>query len=330
MKKLLLTTALVAVAFSNNSFAEIKVSGNIESTYSSISYDLAASQVTGSAALGSEANVSFTGTKDLSNGMKVNGAIRIEDKTSAFGIDQKEIGIAAGNFRVHVGTDTGANISENNVASVGQQAEDVFGGLSGMIAPVGQFGVGGHDEEHIGVSYSTPFGGLHVNYAPSNNATAGLGANSVSDSGGSIVEYVFTGDLGVKGLSVRLGQIDANSANGSGSDTEEKLIGATYSYGKAKVGFTQRDFDDANSTVEKDQAKSYSIAYAVAPNLSVSFERLETSKLGQTRDEVLDVLGVSYNLGGLGIEAYYGQAEDVGGAANADADAFQLRTVFAY
>ena len=51
MKKLLLTTALVAVAFSNNSFAEIKVSVNIESTYSSISYDQAASQVTGSAAL---------------------------------------------------------------------------------------------------------------------------------------------------------------------------------------------------------------------------------------------------------------------------------------
>jgi hypothetical protein len=326
MKKLLLTTALVAVAFSNSSFAEVKVSGEIEQTYTSYSYDATASKVTGSAAIGSEANVKFEGSKDIA-GAKVNAAIRLENKGATTAVDQKELGVTIGNFKAHVGIDTGATIDGNMVAHVGQQAEDVMA-FSGQIADVNMSSFQAHDKEHVGLSYKSPVGSFAVNYAPSNSAS--LNANAVTDAGGSAIEYVFTGDLGVKGLSVKVGQQDTNSDNGSASDAKEKFYGATYTYGQVKVGYSDRSYDLDGSTVELDGSKSYSIAFAATPTLSVSFERLDTKKKGTAIEEELNLLGVSYNLGGLGLEAYYGTAKDLGGSSGADAEAFQLRTVFAY
>jgi hypothetical protein len=326
MKKLLLTTAMVAVAFSNNSFAEMKISGSLEQTYTSYSFDRAVDEVLGSAAIGSESNLSFTGSKAVAGGT-VNGAIRIEDKGSTLNVDQKELGFTVGNFKAHVGIDTGATIVGNMVAHVGQQAEDVFAGLTGELGADGLSAFSAHDKEHVGISYKSPVGSFAVNYAPSNAER--IGANAATDNGGSATEYVFTGNLGVKGLDVKIGQQDSNSAHGSASDQEEKFYGATYSYGQVKVGYSLRDFDDKAINVENDKSTSTSIAFAVSPNLSVAFERLETSKIGST-DEELDILGVSYNLGGLGIEAYYGMADNIGGTPGKEADAFQLRTVFAY
>ena len=326
MKKLLLTTALVAVAFSNNSFAEVKVSGEIEQTYTSYSYDKATSKINGSAAIGSEANVKFVGSKDIA-GAKVNASIRLENKGATTGVDQKELGVTVGNFKAHVGIDTGTTIDGNMVAHVGQQAEDVMA-FSGQMAAVSMSPFPAHDREHVGLSYNSPVGSFAVNYAPDSSASNGV--NKTTDVGGSAIEYVFTGDLGVKGLSVKVGQQETNSDNGSANDAKEKFYGATYTYGQVQVGYSDRSYDLDGSTTELDGSKSYSIAFAATPNLSVSFERLDTKQKGTAIEEELNLLGVSYNLGGLGLEAYYGTANDLGGSSGADAEAFQLRTVFAY
>jgi len=328
MKKLLLTSAIVAVAFSSSSFAEVKISGEIEQTWTSHSYEPTGSKVNGSNAIGSEANVKFTGEKELTNGAKVNAAIRAENQGSIFRVDQKELGITIGGFKAHVGIDTGSTIDGNMVVHVGQQSEDVMAGPTALLAKATHSKFSAHDKEHIGFSFKNDMGELALNYAPSNNTSNG--PSSITDAGASATEIVFTGSLGVKGLAIKVGQQDTGSDNGSGSDEKEKFYGATYSIGKAKVGYSNRSFDREGTAVEIDNSNSYSVAYAVSDNLSVAVERLDTKEKGTANEEELTLIGVSYNLGGLGIEAYYGQAKDIGGASGADSDAVQLRTVFAY
>ena len=64
--KLLLSTALVgSLVASSITFAETKVTGNLEQTYSAVSYDLAADKTQGGNALGAEVNIGLTGKKAL-------------------------------------------------------------------------------------------------------------------------------------------------------------------------------------------------------------------------------------------------------------------------
>ena len=100
--------------------------------------------------------------------------------------------------------------------------------------------------------------------------------------------------------------------------------------GKFTVGYSDRDFDDETSTTEIDSVKNISAGFNISDNVSVAIERMTPSQIGQAVDEELTLLGVSYNMGGLGVEAYYGTASDLGGVSGADGKSYQLRTVFAY
>ena len=340
MKKLLLTTALAAVALSGTSFAEIKITGNLEESITSHSYDKAADQHKGTSAIGSEANVAFSGSKTLTNGLVVSGAIRLENKGATTGVDQKSFKITSGNFSTELGIDTGSNIDGNMVATVGQQAEDVMGGFhtttgyatnqSNLKASINTMA---HDREHIGFEYNAGIAKISLNYAP--DLTATNGANAVTDAGGSALEYLVAGSFGVPGLNAKIGRQvttadDTSKAGTAGGDKKETLIGATYTMGKFTVGYSTRDNDDETSTTEVDTVKNISVGFNVSDNVSVAVERMTASKIGQAVDEELTLLGVSYNMGGLGVEAYYGTASDLGGVSGADGKSYQLRTIFAY
>lgn len=331
MKKLLLTTALAAVALSGTSFAEIKITGNLEESITSHSYDKAADQHKGTSAIGSEANVAFSGSKTLTNGLVVSGAIRLENKGATTGVDQKSFKITSGNFSTELGIDTGSNIDGNMVATVGQQTEDAIA-LSGKIGNA-SLNTMAHDREHIGFEYNAGIAKISLNYAP--DLTATNGANAVTDAGGSALEYLVAGSFGVPGLNAKIGRQvttadDTSKAGTAGGDKKETLIGATYTMGKFTVGYSTRDNDDETSTTEVDTVKNISVGFNVSDNVSVAVERMTASKIGQAVDEELTLLGVSYNMGGLGVEAYYGTASDLGGVSGADGKSYQLRTIFAY
>jgi hypothetical protein len=329
MKKLLATTALAAVALSGVSFAEIKVSGSIEQTITSTSFDKAADEVSGGTTIGSEVNLGISGSKTLDNGMVVSSAFRLENNGAAKApnVDQKSLKITNGNFAVELGIDTGDNITGNVVANVGQQAEDMsFGadkwGADSLSAS------DTHDLEHIGLSYNTSGGKFTVNYSP--DSSASQATNSHIETGKSSTEFVFNGSLGVPGLAVKVGRQTTESVISTAGDVKEDVIGAMYKYGKFAVAYTDRSQDDDTVATEKDNVKSYSVSYNVADNVSVAYERMETSTIGQANDEEIDHFGISYNMGGLGIEAYFAQISNIAGDSTRDADTMQLRTVFAY
>lgn len=330
MKKLLLTTALAAVAISGSAYSEIKVSGEIVQTITSQSYDKATSQVNGSSAIGSEANVKFSGSKALTNGMTVGAAIRMEDKGGSFSVDQKAFNLSQGGFKVELGIDTGSSTDGNLVANVGQQAEDM--GITTSIIKA-NVGTAAHDREHIGFSYKADMGEFTVNYSPS--LASSVQESTTTDTGGSALEYVYQGGLGVEGLTVKIGQQVTKAANdsasgASGGEKTETVMGVMYKMGKVALAYTDRDMDDDTITTEISSVKSASVSYNVSDNLSVSIERAEATQLTKASKEKATLIGVGYNMGGLGLEAYYMTSDSIAGTSGNDGNTVQLRTVFGF
>lgn len=335
MKKLLTTTALVGMLASSVAIAETKVTGSIEQAWNSIS--VGGTGTTGASALGQESNVKISGSKDLSNGLKLSGFIQLESNDDDTKNDATSIKVSSGAFSVEVGVDTGQHIHSNINPRVDDNPFDSLGttGDDGMIRAQA------HDKQHIGFAYKTSVGSFAVNYAPS-GAGADLAAGSTTDSGGSIREYSFSGNLGVDGLKVLIGQetIEANDGDVTTAGTleeTEKVISFSYGQGPWAVGYTHRTFDDgdsASATNSIDRVTAISATYAINETLSIGVERLtgEFEDGAALKDEETTAFTVGYNLGGLGISFMYTETDHVKGAstANDNQEAFQIRTVYSF
>jgi hypothetical protein len=323
MKKLLTTTAIASVALAGAAMSEIKISGSIEQTYNSNSFDAAASQVNGSSAIGSETNLKVSSSKELDNGMTASGAFRSENGS----IDHKSFKLSSGGFAVELGIDTGTNITGDIIPTVADQTHD-FMKHSGIDATDSLIGADAHDKEHIGISYKSDAGTFAVNYAPDTSASNN-GSSSVTDGGGSAMEYVFAGSLGIDGLKVKVGQQTTESTNTSSGDITEKTYQASYTMGQFSAGVALRDLDDETITTEKSASEAIAVSYAVNDQISVSYEMRTTETDGATKDEEASAFSVGYNLGGLAVVANIGEVENIGGATG-NGDAFQLRTVYKF
>ena len=324
MKKLLTTTAIASVALAGAAMSEIKVSGSIEQTYNSISYDQAASQVNGQAAIGSETNLKVSSSSELDNGMTASGAFRSENGS----IDHKSFKLSSGGFSVELGIDTGANITGDIIPTVADQTHD-FLKHTDVAATDSLISADAHDKEHIGFAYKSDVGTIAMNYAP-DTAASNNGSSSVTDGGGSAIEYVFSGSLGVDGLNVKVGQQTTESANTTSGDITETTYQASYTMGQFSAGFAIRDADDETTTTEKSGSEAFAISYAVNDQISVSYEDRTTEKDGASADEEAKALSIGYNLGGLAIVANIGEIDNIGTTAGENGEAFQLRTVYKF
>jgi hypothetical protein len=330
MRKLLTTTAIASVALAGAAIAEVKVSGSIEQTINSNSYDKATEQHKGSTAIGSETNLTVSSSKELDNGMTVSGSFRMENTT----IDHKSFKISSGGFAMELGIDTGTNITGDILPTVADQTHDFMkhtsnGGTTVLMAD-SLIGGDAHDREHIGFSYKTDAGTFAINYAPDDSA-ANNSSSAVTDAGGSALEYVFAGGLGVDGLNVKVGQQKSESDTTSDGDITEKTYQASYTYGQFSVGAAIRDLDDETSTTEKSKSNAYAVSYAVNDQISISYEDRTTETDSTTdKDEEAKAFSVGYNLGGLAIVANYGTVDNMGGASGENGEAFQLRSVYKF
>jgi len=330
MRKLLTTTAIASVALAGAAVAEMKISGSIEQTINSNSYDKAADQHKGSTAIGSETNLAVSSSKELDNGMTVSGGFRLENST----IDHKSFKLSSGAFSVELGIDTGTNITGDILPTVADQTHDFMkhtsNGGTTVLMTDSLSGGDAHDREHIGFSYKADAGTFAINYAPDDSA-ANNGSSKVTDGGGSALEYVFAGSLGVDGLNVKVGQQTSESDSTTDGDKTEKTYQASYTYGQFSAGFAMRDMDDETSTTEKSESEAFAVSYAVSDQVSISYED-RTTKTDDTsdKDEEAKSFSVGYNLGGLAIVANYGQVDNMGGASGENGEAFQLRSVYKF
>ena len=332
MKKLLTTTALVAlVASSTASLAETKIKGSIEQTMISTSYDLATDNHKGTTAIGQETNLDISSSKDLTNGWNLSGGFRIENGA----VDSSTIKLSQGAFSIHTGADTGSNIHSNINPRVGESYYDVLSGEAasdGFNTSVNTVGdKQAHDVQHIGVEFSAAMGKVFVNYAPDSTATIAASGGAVADGGSSITEIGFQGSLGVAGLNLLVGTEEIKGDN-TASDVQNDVLSVSYTTGPVGVGFTVRSKDDGSvSTSAAEETNVYSIAYAISKDVSVSYENSTVKFEGSTKtDAEYDQVSIGYNFGGLGVSLDYVQADNVAGAATDDRDAIQIRTVYAF
>jgi hypothetical protein len=330
--KMLITTALVSsVAFSQAVIAETKITGNVETTYSSFSNDLADDQIESRSGFGMETNIGVTHKKTLSNGMILSAGMNLEtgnDPDAQATSDVGYVEVASGNFSVHVGQDYGNNLNVIGIPTVGDHYFDVIAGLGEVIASTANdLGEEAHDALHIGLAQKFSGGVAYVNYAPSSAKNDNSGDSAVVDDGGSILE------IGVKakvaGASIFLAQQTDQQKDESESEDDhvQRLYSISYSIDKFSAGVSKRTTDNGEASNSDTDMMSYGVTYSVADNISLGVQIGNTDEDGKNADEEVQMISAGYNLGGLGIEFSYAQVDNIGGVRGTDGDAFQIRTL---
>ena len=326
MKKLLATTAIVSVSLASAALAETKVSGSIEQTFNSISYDKASEQVSGTDSLGQETNVTFSSSKELDNGMTLDGAFRLEDSA----IDMSMMKFKGENVAFTIGADTGQTIATTINPRVGDEAW----GVTAAAATDGLSGYSAHDKQHIGVDFGAGGMNFNVNYAPSNNGISS-GDSSKTDAGGSATEMLIKGSI-MDGVNFLVGQEKIEAANSGGSEETEKTYQVSYSAGQFALGASIRDFDDGDSTATAgttDEVTYLTATYAVNDQVSLGIQHTVAESEGtgtSAKDEETLGLSLAYNLGPIGLEVMYAETDNLAHSNADDVEAVQIRTVYKF
>jgi predicted porin len=312
-------------ALSSAAIAEMKISGSIEQTWKSASYDTSNSAANntqkGSNALGQETNVKFSGSKDLANGLKTSGHLNLEDSA----IDSTAINIGNDSFTVTFGVDTNNTINTTIIPRVGDDEHTVAGATVSTTDGLSSYSA--HDKQHVGLTANVGKGAIVLNYAPSSAGVA-EGDSSVADSGGSATEISYSGEV-MPGLKVLVGQQVTEAANGS-NDATERTYQFAYTNGAFGVGYAHRSFDDKASAAEVGKVAVASVSFAASDALSFSVSRAQTDTDGDADQEEITVFGVGYDLGGLAVTAQYAETKNIGAVAGDDGESFQVRTVYAF
>jgi len=325
--KLLLTTAIASgMMISTAAISDVKVSGDIEQTYRSVSYDLAASQIEGGAGLGAETNIAITYTGSLDNGLSIKAGSVLEDGVA----DTEFLTIGGETVSVTFGQDTGNNLSSTVVPHISDQDGTLYGAVNSgtAIKFKNQYGSIAHDKRHVSLDASAAGGTFTVRYSPSTDANR-ASDSGVDTSGGSALEVLYAGSLGVEGLKVQLGMETDYQENESGTTDDAKLtkFGAAYNFGQISVGADRMVYDSGATSNSDTTMSRFAAVFAASDAIKIGARYTKTDVDGSNADEKMKTLEIGYNLGGLGIELSVGQVENVGASsANGDADVYQLRT----
>ena len=324
--KLLLTTAIASgVMISTAAISDVKISGDIEQTYKSMSYDLATSKIEGGAGLGAETNIAITYTGSLDNGISVKAGSVLEDGVA----DTEFLTLGGEVVSLTFGQDTGNNLSSTVVPHISDQDGTLYGAVNSgtAIKFKNQYGSIAHDKRHVSLDANAAGGTFTVRYSPSTDANR-ASDSGIDTSGGSALEVLYAGSLGVEGLKVQLGMETDYQENESGTTDDAKLtkIGASYNFGQVSVGADRMVYDSGATSNSDTTMDRIAAVFAASDQVRVGARYTKTDVDGSTADEKMKTLEVGYNLGGLGIELSVGQIENVGAAsANGDADVYQIR-----
>jgi hypothetical protein len=322
MKKLLTTTAMVSALISGAAFAEVKVGGNVEWTYNSISSDRTTDKIDDVSGFGQEENININYTGKVDN-LTLKAGIGIEDGGSDFGYTSLT---TAGGTTILWGFDSGPNSQAVFVPLAGDSLHDIAdvaginyeGEKAGAARAV-------HDANHISIAQSFENGSVYFNYAPSRENSSG--DSLVTDAGGSAMEI--GANLKFQGLSLVIGQEThkQDSDSETTNDITDRVVAVSYNFGQFAAGVQRRDVDLGTTSNPDETHDTLGITYAVSDKLTLGFEGYNVEKDGATSDEEGMGITVGYKLGNMAIQASYAQIENVNHSAGNDADVIQIRTL---
>ena len=250
-KTMILTTALVSMlAVSAN--AELKIAGHIETTYGTIETPKTTGSVASNGmAVGQETKFEFIHTKDLIGGWT--SKLDMEVMEVGATVADTEITISNGNTSFFISKD-GGSIHDNNVVP------GAYNSLPGdntsnsdVDLALGTI----HGVENFGVAHKIDgIGKIELRYAPDTSSDGANGdkahGKTHTKNGGSGMEYGFSGNLGVDGLSVALSrsEVKQGAQNVSGTnDAESTMFGIAYNFGQFAVGYSHNKFEDKDGSL---------------------------------------------------------------------------------
>jgi hypothetical protein len=348
LNKLKTTTALVGALSiaATASYAETKITGDIEQTYISHSQDLAANKVDGSGGFGHETNLTLTSSKTLANGIKADFGYTLEQNGRVASSDTKYLTLSSGNFFVAVGEDFGDNLQSSVIPFVSDNFETI-GGSSGAGLSFDSHGSGittvagtatstnlnVHEYAHIAAGFKFDGGQATFRYAPNTSAGAddstinSATSNVTNSSSQSAIEYLVSGK--VQGVGYRLGKMQAEKdhSGSSGGKPDYTVYGLSYSMNGFTVAAERRNTDDGSTAATAEtKATQYGVAYATK-DFSAGIYMLKNDRDATALEEEAKMIQVGYNFGGLGFDVSYMQIENASFTSGRDADVWQIRTV---
>ena len=327
--KLLMSTAIASIALAGSAIAETKVHGNLEQTYRATSQ----AGNTSAAGFGAEYNIGLSSSKELDNGLKASYSFQLEDGAT----DAHNLTVGTDAVSVTIGRDTGKNLSGSAIPHVGDQAGTIVGTTGATLTNQGfASGTGNdvgmaHNYDHISIDFKVAGGTFTTRYAPGSGN--GTDTNEANDNGGTITEILYSGNLGVEGLKVLIGQGDEAADTLNHKDGQFRKAGVAYNFGQIAVGIERQEVESINTAAAQidNTSDKASVVFAASDNVSLGLQYVTTEKktggTAAAEDEKIIMAEIGYNFGGLGIQLQYADIENVGNAANSDEEAFQIRTI---
>jgi len=333
MKKLLITSALAgSLLVSASAFAEVKVKGYVETTIGGGDTP-ATSAVTGDGTtIGYETGVTFSGSKDLDNGMTMTTQATLEDSDFI----NQAIALKMGGNTLFIGNDYHGLDDKQTVPVVANTIED--GNKSLKVAYNNNAGTI-HSKSGIGLMNKSDYGTAAIYYVPKVT-----GDGSTRDSAPAAVEKVgsgtaigFQGSLGVEGLSVNASVTDKTTLSLDEKSITMKNIGVKYTLGMISVGVQSSKISDADfsETYEVGNESEYTsigatVALTDSISVGVQYANAEEAAGFAASDETTLSATVGYNLGGQVVTLQYTEVEDQKGVTGVDGDALELRIKSAF
>ena len=330
--KLLLTSALAgSLLVSASAFAETKITGSIEASWSGDSASTASGAQSGDG-IGMETQINISNSGDLNiGGMTYKAGFSIEADGGMDAYEGAYIRVMSGGTSVEVGQDAFQPLDGTATPRVSIDAASMDPNATNVISYTGQ--AGGDLTEHMGVGLAQVIDGIGkvgIWYARADQTAAAAGGNDgfVAVDAPSGVEYNFKGNLGVDGLTVLVGKSSENKGQGDAQKLEGEMYSVAYNFGQFAVGVARID-NETNTVGTETESDEIGVTYSVNDNMSVGLQYIKTdvttAGVAAADDETVVMASIGYNLGGIGMSINYADVESAGGATSADHEFFNIR-----
>jgi len=331
--RLLITTALGAVALAGVANAETKVTGSLDINYSATSSSTAADSTDG---WGRESQINVSNSGGLDNGIDYAAGFSFEfdgnGNGSAIADENLYIDFISGNTTLSVGQDHGQHTDSSAVPRVSINARSLS---TSTVAYTQGAGVGNDGAQHVkegmNVTLSQKFdgGNLSVRMSPEALQDGGGNDGATHGSEGGARDITFVGNLGVDGLNVNLQHAKIEKALGSTHtstrDSKANAYSASYNFGQFAVGAAKNSRELGTSATEEYKSTELGVTFAANDNLSLGVSLVETDVASTSADEEIRQISVGYSLGAVAVHLNYAEYENVQGASGTDMDTGSIR-----
>ena len=263
-------------------------------------------------------DVTFSGSGELDNGLNVAVSFTLDQ-----GDDQSagtNVASATAPFDAHsltISSDTLGSLKFSGEGGSSAQGA-IDGGAAGDIwntgTGIGEITGAASGDNSMFYTFPTLMDGVAL------TASMSPGSGTTATHGSYAVAYT-----GVEGLTLKYGQGDSGAA---GSETTSTTMHAAYAIGSFTLAVANTEAD--NEGAVNREVDSMQIAYTVSDDMSVTYGTETFEKEGETVDEEVAKLGVSYTTGGMTIGAATIESKGAGNTAGLTSNRWQLDLSFAF